>query len=244
MKRFGVAATLALMVFAGAGLVSAQGLYFETTRSGQGTPSTKVWYMPGMAKIVTNSGNVIVIRNDKQMVDILNPGKKTYSEISYDDLQNKQFANLTPDQRKVLEEHMGQAKDKENAKPNIAVEKASDTKTIEGFKCKKYVVKKDGQPSGTIWATSDIKLADDFHKDAKKLFDRLGSAMGAKDQFSEWVDKVDGFPIQIERQNSTTKITHIKQEPIPESAFSIPPGYAKASEMHQGGKQPAGQSNK
>lgn len=236
MKKSGfTVATALLTLVMGTGLLHAQGLYFETVRSGQDVPSTKVSYMPGMAKVVTRSGHVIVLRLDKQVVDILNPGRKTYSEITFDDLENKRFANLTPDQRKVIEEHMAREKNKDSKKASFDVDKTDSTRTIEGFKCTKYVLKRDGKPSGAVWATDDIKAADDFHKDARKLFDRLESAVGGNDRFAEWVDKVDGFPIQIEGHNNTTRITHIKQESIPESQFAVPAEYSKASEAQQGG---------
>ncbi len=87
MKKTGFAAITALLALVmGSGILHAQGLNVETTRSGQGMPSPKVSYMPGMAKVVTRSGHLIVIRLDKQLVDILNPGRKMYSEITFKEL--------------------------------------------------------------------------------------------------------------------------------------------------------------
>ena len=226
---FAIAVAILTLVF-GTSPLHAQGLYFETLRSGKDGPSTKVSYMPHMAKIVARSGQVILLRFDKQLVDILNPGRKTYSEITFNDLENRQFANLTPEQRRVLEEHMSREKNRESNKSDFSVDKTNETKTIEGFKCTRYVLKKDGQPSATVWA----KVADDFHKDAQKILDRLESAVGGNDQFAKWVSKVDGFPIQVEAHGSTTRITHIKQDSIPESQFQVPSGYTKASETKQG----------
>ena len=149
-KRSFVAVAALLALFMGTNLLQAQGLYFETLRSGRDVPSAKVSHMPGMAKVVTRSGHVIILRLDKQLVDILNPGRKTYSEISFDDLENKRFANLTPDQRRVIEQHMAREKNRDNDKADLDVEKTDETKTIDGYKCTKYVLKKDGRVAQTV----------------------------------------------------------------------------------------------
>lgn len=238
MKKaaFAVATAVLMLVF-GTGLLCAQGLYFETIRSGKDVPSAKVSYMPGMAKIVARSGQVILVRFDKKLVDILNPGRKRYSEITFDDLENKRFANLTPEQRSMLEQHLAREKNQENGKADFDVDKTQETRTIDGFNCTKYILKRNGQPSATVWATNDIKVAADFHKDAEQLLDRLEAAVGGEEHFAKWVSKVDGFPVQIEGRNSTTRITHIKQQSFPESEFSVPAGYSRASETSQGGYQ-------
>jgi len=236
MKKFRIGVVLALFtLFTGTGLLYAQGLYFEALRSGRDVPSAKVSYMPGMAKVVTQSGHVVVLRIDKELVSILNPGRKTYTEISFDDLENKQFANLTPDQRRVLTERMARERNSSNDKADRDVEETNETKTIDGFKCTKYVMKKDGQITQTIWATNDVKGADDLRKDAEKLLDRLGSMTGMQQPLAEWISTVDGFPIRIEGRGSTTTIRNIKQQSIPESEFSVPSGYTRAGTMQQGG---------
>lgn len=237
MKKTGFAVAIAFLSLAfGTDLLHAQGLYFETMRAGQDAPSTKVSYMPGMAKVVTRSGHVIVLRLDKQLVDILNPGRKTYTEITFNDLENKRFASLTPEQRKAVEEHMAREKNKESKRADFDVDKTDSTRTIEGFKCTKYVLKRDGKPVQTVWATNDIKAAGDFRKDAEKLLDRVAPALGADNHISAVLNKVDGFPVQIEGRGRTTTMKNIKQESIPESQFAVPPGYSKANNDQQGGK--------
>ncbi len=234
MKRFGIALLAVLVaLFMQTGLLYAQGLYFETYRSGDSVPSAKVSYMPGMAKIVTKSGRIILLRVDKGYVDILNPARKMYNQISFDDLKNNRFAKLTPDERSMFQQRANRSRTKANS--SLDAIQTGETKTIEGFKCSQFVVKDSGQVVQTVWATKDVKGVDSLQRDADELLTHLGTSTVMTQTLARWIDIVGGLPIQIEGHGVTTNIRNIQQESIPESEFRVPAGYTNMSHVRQGG---------
>lgn len=107
----------------------AQGLYWESTTTGgpKGIDEgiSKFYYMPKMFKNVESNGQEeVIFRLDKEMMIHLDHAKKTYYEISFDDMERmmkkagavmdeqmaklqEQMASMPEEQRKMMEKMMG-----------------------------------------------------------------------------------------------------------------------------------------
>lgn len=114
-------------------------------------------------------------------------------------------------------------------KPTVT--KTSETTTIMGYKCTKYVVtmSEHGQTvTSNVWTTTDIK---DF--DLKALSrQRMGRGQ------SLMAEGVDGVPLRIEstlpQGKMTMEVTDIKKESLDASLFTVPSDY-KETQGFMGG---------
>jgi len=108
-------------------------------------------------------------------------------------------------------------------KPKIT--KTSETATILGHTCTKYVIEKtepNGQTSKTnYWATTEIKGID------LKALAKQQMSKGQSIVYSE----IDGVPLKIEMSmpqgTMTMEVQELKKESIPASTFTLPAGYTE-----------------
>ena len=224
------------------GVVNAQGFYVESIHPDRDKEVTKFFYMPKMLKMVDDDGQTTIIRLDKETIYTVDPEKKTYSSMTFDEMKTmmgrakfklddamqKRLEKLTPEQRKMVEEKMGAFKN-ESASSEVTyqVTPTGETKSISGFSCAKYIVKKNGKDFQTVWATNQVGGFDNLKKDMTDLTDRLSSAMGAKRNLSLWFKDVQGFPVQTESYGSVSVARKIERKSIPSSEFEVPTGYTK-----------------
>jgi hypothetical protein len=239
-----LAITLALPAMAGA-----QGLYWESLMAGgsaTGEGRSETYYMPGMFKIVEKGDQqrVMIFRLDRKMMYMVNPKEKTYSEITFAEIEKqmqavskkrdermaeakKQMEKLPPDQRKQLEEQMGRYMMFEDPHAKSELTGTGEKKTISGYSATKYVARKGGTEFMTIWVTRDVK---DWAA-MKGDFERFSSSMGSLSQItagiSEAYQKIEGFPIQTEIGGMTNTVTKVERRSTPASQFDVPAGYTK-----------------
>ena len=141
---------------------------------------------------------IVLYRGDENKTYSLDTKNKTYYEFPNDDSED---TNL-----------------------KIKVSKTSETATINGYKCTKYIIStEEGATSGItqwLWATTDIKDIDP------------ASFRGAGNKNMNWFFKdIQGFPVKTEMNTPQGKITmelsEIKRTKLPDSDFQIPAGYKK-----------------
>ncbi|QOI98766.1 MAG: DUF4412 domain-containing protein [Flammeovirgaceae bacterium] len=108
----------------------------------------------------------------------------------------------------------------ETANSKLSVTKTTETATINGYNCTKYLMNAEGSgmPPQWIWVTKDIKDID------PALFKRSGNE-------NLFVKEIDGIPVKIEMNTPQGKITmemtELKRVKLPDSDFQIPAGYSK-----------------
>ena len=92
--------------------VYSQGLYWESkTTAGRGEWTSKSYYMPKMFKIVSGEGNEeMLFRLDQEKVYRMNPSQKTYTEMTFDELENsaKSMQSKMDARKKEMEERLKQ----------------------------------------------------------------------------------------------------------------------------------------
>lgn len=137
---------------------------------------------------------VFIYRGDQDKTWSLDTEAKTYSEIS-----------STPAEQDDLK---------------LTVKKTTETATINGYKCTKYLLNMEGSAMSTqwLWITTDIK---DINP---SLLKRGGNE-------NLFFKDVDGIPVKIEvntpQGKITSEMTELKRIKLPDSDFQIPAGYSK-----------------
>jgi hypothetical protein len=244
MKRhivLGCSPVLLSLLFAS--LVSAQGFYIESTRSGSSDVEEKMYYMPKMFKSVSgNRQEISILRFDRETIYDINPEKKTYTAMTFaemkamvdnarskaDDMMAKRLASLPPDQREKMKGKMAAMKDR-MASPGATHEVIStgDHRTINGYACDKYIVKINGKESETIWASKQVPGYETMKRDMEGFLDRMSGLAGGKRDLGAWLKQIDGFPIETDSHGSVNTVAKIDRRSIPASEFEVPAGYTR-----------------
>jgi len=235
--------------FTGAG----QGLYVESKES-DGDKIEKFWYRPQMFRSTGDDGEITLVRLDKEVMYHIDSENKTYTELTFAEMKGmrdkaaamvkkrmesmspeqkqkmeemmKKMQGMAPEQRKALEGRMGVAR--ESADNNkYEVVKTGERKSISGFSCTKYIVKRHGGETETVWATNDIGGSESLRKDMELFMKKLSMNSGAENTGSEWYAEIPGFPIQTESHGSTRTVTKVEKRAINVSEFEVPAGYTK-----------------
>ena len=254
MKRFSVPAAIALCLgIPFASMAPAQGLYFESTNETSYTPGgkpVKGYIMPKKFREDMDSKSAMIIRLDKDVTYFLVPENKTYSEMTFADMQagmkttdaamqktiedlKKKMADMPQDQRKMVEKSMGKWLEKEK-EPQLEVAPTAESKKICGYACQKYSVKKDGKEWMTVWATKDIPEGQALLKDWADAMRRLSVAnrnLGG-DIAAAYV-KVGAFPMETRTEDMHTEVTKLERRSIPDAEFEVPGGYTKTQSPFQ-----------
>ncbi len=228
----------------------AQGLYWEslTTKPGDKEKGklSQFYYMPGKYK-ATMDGNQhgAIIRLDKEVMMMMDNKEKSYWEMTFKEMEsmmkgvgskldaameemNAQMKDLPEDQRKMVEKMMGGRMPGKEAR--IDVEKTGESKTISGYKCAKFLLKKGDDEMATVWTTRDISDFAVMKKDMEEFGKRMAAMMprGMEGAVEKSLSALEGFPIQTERKDGTIMtVTKIEKKSTPAGEFEAPAGYKK-----------------
>jgi hypothetical protein len=247
-----------LLLFALSTIAGAQGLYWESTMtSSQSTTgdSSQTYYMPKMFKIVqVREQQVMLFRLDREMMYTINPQEKTYSEITFAEVERqmnamskqldekmadmkKKMENLPPEQRKQLESQMGLFMKSDDPKQKAEVVNTGEKRTISGYPATKYVAKKGEKIVMAVWVTKEIKGWGEMKSDFEQFSGRMTSLSRITDGISEAYRKVEGFPVQTEIGGMTNTVNKVERRSIPLSQFEIPAGYKKVDRNAGAGRE-------
>jgi hypothetical protein len=226
------------------GIIVGQGLYWESTTivqiaNGKEIHSTSS-YRPHMFK-QSSENNASIFRLDKEMMYLIDAQKKEYSEMTFAEMEayakkankklaemNEQLKNMPPEQRKAIEQMMGNtAMGGQNAK--IDVIKTAENKTISGYACIKYAMNENGKEIGSVWTTSGVPDFSSMQKDFKEFGQRMAAQMPKAGEMVAAMTNVEGFPVQTTIAGITTTVTKIEKKVVAASEFEVPAGYKKVT---------------
>ena len=240
--------TIALCSFA-----LSQGLYWESSTTSpmlkQKTLRSTFTYMPGMMRQESSeNGSATIFRLDRKLIISINERNKTYSEMSFDDIESamknkgagidkrleamqEKLKNLPEEQRKMMEKAMGGTVPGREADAPVTVTKTSATKTISGFACSQYHVRQGDKTVMTLWVTRDVsgyaamqQELQDFGRRMAAMNPVNGKSMAAA------MKQVEGFPILTEMgETLTTTVTKVERRTTRRSAFEVPAGFQKTA---------------
>jgi hypothetical protein len=225
-----------------AGSAFSQGLYWESTTSGGPLKDkeniSQNYAMPRMFKIV-NPTTVMILRMDQEKIYNVDPAKKTYSEMTFADMEayakkagdkmaqyREKIKNMPPEQRKQMEAMTGMMGGTDGA---VEISATGEKKSVGGFACTKYVMKRGGKEMMTLWVTKDVTGFDNLRKDWIEFGKRM-AALTNMSGLGDAYQKVDGFPMETDMDmmgKMTTVVTKVEKRSTPASEFSVPAGYTK-----------------
>ncbi|MCP4631760.1 MAG: hypothetical protein GY855_02460 [candidate division Zixibacteria bacterium] len=183
-----------------------------------------------------SKNTAIIMRMDKKIVYNIDYNKKTYQEITIDELKKKTESVMDMESPEMKERMKGMPPEQQAMMQNmmkemissIKVEKTGKTKDILGYKCSQYIVKKSGSKMVEMWSTEDLEYNNAF-SDYMSLTMPGGQAM--MDEFK----KMKGLPLETNmsmqmmgvENKSLTTATEIKKTDVKDSEFEIPEGFKK-----------------
>jgi hypothetical protein len=236
--RLIVGTAIILSVYAAAAL--AQGMYWESTVTGgpQGEQFHQMWAMPKMMKSITkDQPDQFIIRLDKQIFITIDTKEKTYSEITFTEMEaamkkigakmdtrmaelKKKLAEMPEEQRKMMEKMMGARLGDADGKEEKVTVKNTGEKTV---------VSQGENTMMTLWVTKSVSGFDAMRKDWEEFSKRMMALnpMGGKG-LGEAFKQIDGFPIQTEMMKGiVSTVTKVEKKVTPAGEFEVPSGYKK-----------------
>jgi hypothetical protein len=210
----------------------------QTSSGGRGGERTVnvTSYLSGNAmKTSSSDGSDSILRLDEGKLILIDNNKKTYSETTFQQLQDMMDKamggqkELPPEVRKM----MGATSSE------VSVTKAGPGENVAGYPTEKYLMK--GPIEMEIWAAPGLKMPPQYY-DAIKLRMPPNPMFDFNKIYNE-MKKIDGMPVkQVVTMKmtgmgmnmevkSTTVVTSIDKGAIPKTTFDIPAGYKKVEFM-------------
>ena len=210
---------------------------------GGGGPQNSTIYFSGNAmKHSSADGNDVIMRFDQQKMVFIDNKKKTYSEMTFDELQQTmdkmggQLKGMDPQQLEAMRKMMGQTMGDVKVTPQGAGE------TIAGYATDKYLISM-GPMEMEVSAAPTFQIPPAYYNavklrmpknpmfDAGKLYDEMGKIKGMT------MKSVMTMKIMNMAMTTTTVVTSVEKGSIPASTFAVPAGYTSAP--FQGFQAPA-----
>jgi len=218
--------------------ILSQGVTMTMTTTANGRTSTSTHYFSGNAsKAVTGTGTDTIIRFDQQKLISIDNQKKTYSEMTFQEMQammdqaEKGMSQATdnPEAMAAIKKMMGGG----NLTP-LTVTKKGPGETIAGYATEKYLVA--GPMDIEIWAAPDLKVPAAYY-DSMKLRLPSNPIMDLRKMYDAF-KQVNGWPVKYVMTLkmmgrsivTTSEVTSVQKGAIPPATFEVPAGYQKVVE--------------
>lgn len=248
-----ISASAAVMLLGAA--AHSQGVYWESKTTGAmlngQSAVSQSYYMPRMLRATTGQGaEYVIMRLDRQVMYTVNPDTRTYSELTFSQLEEvmkkasaqldakmaemkEQMKTMPEDQREMVEKMLAGRMPGGKTKGKVEVVNTGEHRVLSGFPCTKFLIKRGMDTLAAAWATKAVKEYASMRKDMQEIMRRLMSMnpMVGKG-FVDGYLKVEGFPIETEMggsMNVTTLVTKIEPRATPESEFDVPAGFTKVA---------------
>jgi hypothetical protein len=188
------------------------------------------WIADG--KMSTDSPeSMVIVRMDKDVMYNVMKKEKKYMEIP---LSKMMETIADPKMAEAMKGLAGQMK--------ISVTETSETKTINGWKCRKYIQVMEmpmmGPVSSEVWASPDIKIDYEMYfKSAAAVYARMPGMSGSLAEIVKEMKKIKGMPVLTtttmkmmgSEMKSSEELVEVKEDKAPASVFEVPAGYKKVN---------------
>ncbi len=154
--------------------------------------------------------------------------------LNMEEMMGKMSEGESPEDKAAMKQMM-----QNMMKMDASVTETGEHKTINGWKCKKYILKMNtamGAFTNEVWATEDLKVD-------KKLYEQLTSRALASmpglqssiQAMHKEMEKIKGvqvltisnFTMMNQAHKTTTELLEFKEKSAPANIFEIPSGYTK-----------------
>jgi hypothetical protein len=195
---------------------------------GGGTTTETDYYSKNAMKTSSSDGNDSIIRFDTEKVISIDNKRKTYTEITFKQLQemlDKMAGEMKmePGAMEAMKKMMGQTA------TSFTVTKVGPGEEIAGYPTDKYLIK--GPMDMEIWAAASLKIPAEYY-DVLRLRTPANPMFDMGKMFEE-MKKISGIPMKtvttirmMGNEMKTTKVvTSVEKGSIPASVFEVPAGY-------------------
>lgn len=167
-----------------------------------------------------------LVRYDMNKIYLINHPKKAYSEI---DLPLDMETVLPPEAKQMLDQ----------IEVSSSVTDTGETKTINNWQCKKYLVEIAVSMMGMsmpitmdFWTSKDLGIDEDLYK---KFY---AETLSLNPMFQDMVDefkKIEGYPVRTEfsmnmmgsEQKNWEEVVSVEKMSAPAGTYDLPEGYTK-----------------
>jgi hypothetical protein len=197
-------------------------------RGGGSTTSTE-YFSKNAMRTNSSDGNDTLIRFDTEKIISIDNKKKTYSEMTFKQLQEmldkagSALSGMNDQQMAAMKKFMPQAA------ASFTVTKAGAGENIAGYATEKYLLQ--GPMDMEIWSAGDLKIPTAYY-DAMKIQMPANPMFDMRKMYDE-MKKMSGFPLKtvmtmkmMGSEMKTTRVaTSIAKGAIPSTVFEVPAGY-------------------
>ncbi len=193
-----------------------------------GASIVKNYFTSDAYRTELGDGKVVIMDYNSMKLFMLDPKAKTYREINMAE-RPKLPGSMGADKQKMLDNAL--------AEPSqVQVVPTDETKTIEGYKCRKYNVKL-AMSEGEYWVSKDVKGLQELKTLSAKMASAMkNNPMYKQPGFAELSEKLDGFPVYTVRHimGGTIQATlkNIEQKSLDPALFKVPAEYTLVQKAH------------
>lgn len=200
---------------------------------GGGSATSTDYCSKNALKTSSSDGNDSIIRFDTEKLISIDNKKKTYSELTFKQLQEllsqaqAELGGMSEEELAMVKKVMGQTA------TSFSVAKLGPGENIAGYATEKYLLK--GPVEVEIWAAPDLKIPPAYY-DAMQFQMPPNPMFDMQKMYSE-MKKIAGIPLKTvttmkmmgKEMKTTRVVTSIEKGPIPASVFEIPAGYKRVN---------------
>jgi len=189
------------------------------------------------------SGTDMIINMKTGIMTTIDNKKKTYYEVTKQDLENMQAMMNEkmndPRMKQAMAAMQGMGS---SMAASAEVKKTGVSRKVAGFACEEWNISMGGMMNMTECVTNDLKypvqtwtaLADFSESMRKSMSGFSANAKGAAD-FAEKLKSIHGYPVAtattvdagITKITNTSEVTEVRHTPIPDSTWDVPAGFTK-----------------
>lgn len=206
-------------------------LYIETENvstnlphQSNGASTLKNYFNSTGSRVELGNGKVFILDYDSMKLFKLNPKAKTYKEMKIGKIPGIPDVNVTHGQQKGIDEAIASIM-------AIQVVPTNETKTIQGYNCRKYCVSIP-MVSGEYWVSKDVKGYEELRAIGAKVASVLERNPTLRQfDIAGMTDKLDGFPVYMVNHvmggTVESTVRKVEQRPLDPALFRVPRDYAK-----------------
>ena len=217
-----------------------QGLYWEQTSTMAMMGKThemhsKGYLKPTKLKTVSDEDNrITIIRSDKEVMYMVNPKDKTYSEITFKEIEaqlakageqmkemQEKLKDMPPEQRKMMEGMMGGMM----GEKEYQLKKTGERKKVARYSCEKVLMMEGDKEAAEFWITKEIGSMKDYAKDWSKMMDKM--AQGPMAKMYRKLAELDGFAMEMKFMGMNSTTTKLEKRAVADAEFEVPAGFKK-----------------
>ncbi|MDA8403885.1 MAG: DUF4412 domain-containing protein [Desulfobacteraceae bacterium] len=179
--------------------------------------------------------STIMLGKEQKMI-ILDHAAKTYMEqpINMNDMMARMGKDKSPEEQAAMKQMM-----QNMMKMDASVQETKDQKTINNWKCRKYILKINsamGPITNEVWATEDLKVDKKVYEQlAARMLSSMPGLQSSMEGMKKEMEKIKGvqvltkstFTMMNQTHKATTELLEFKEGTAPKGIFDIPAGYKK-----------------